>query len=150
MKEYSDAERIAFGAKFGVLSAIYATIAILVLSILGLDFSGGTLENENVNYIRVFIVGVIVAPITEEFVFRTIPIKLFASYIKIIRNIIIFLTSFVLFGWLHGGPQFMLIQGVMGLLYAYVYLKQGYLASVVAHGTHNAIVIALAVFFSSL
>ncbi|OGZ58225.1 MAG: hypothetical protein A3F94_02540 [Candidatus Spechtbacteria bacterium RIFCSPLOWO2_12_FULL_38_22] len=137
-----------FGIGFGVLSVVYSSIAVSILSALGLNFSGGILGDKNVNYVRVFITAVVAAPIIEEFLFRTLPIKLFASHTKIVQNIVIFLTSFVLFGWLHGGPQFMLIQGVTGLLYAYVYLKRGYFTSVIAHATHNAIVVTLIILFS--
>lgn len=147
MKKHGNLERVRFGISFGILSVVYAIVAIIILRALGLNFSGGIFENKNVNYIRVFIIVLIVSPILEEFLFRVVPIKMFVPRTKIVKNIIIFLTSFVLFGWLHGGPQFMLVQGVNGLILAYTYLKRGYLASVVAHGTHNFIAVVLAILF---
>lgn len=79
------------------------------------------------------------APFVEEFAFRKVPLDLikkpdYASYATFL-----ILASSLLFGWLHFGVWSLPIQGVAGLVFAYLYLKNNfsYLSSVILHSMWN-------------
>jgi membrane protease YdiL (CAAX protease family) len=81
----------------------------------------------------------IMAPLTEEVVFRLFPLTLVKhSHPNII--IATTLASSILFGYAHkNGYYSILYQGVMGFVFACVYIKNGfsYWSSVVLHGLWN-------------
>lgn len=82
---------------------------------------------------------VIWAPLWEELAFRHAP-ALLAKALgeKFLLPIII--ISCGLFGWGHGnGPESLLLQGVMGFVFFYVYIKNGYSywSSVALHSLWN-------------
>lgn len=88
-------------------------------------------------YFKVFM-ACIWAPLWEELVFRNAPLQLIrGSQTNPIHVIVI--TS-ALFGWLHGGPVNIMIQGVYGVVFSYVYLRNGYCywSSVILHSLYNA------------
>ena len=107
-----------------------------------------------------FFFAVLLAPLWEEFAFRRYWLKkklrkidkeaiekpeLAEKIGKIpIWEVVVF-TSIV-FGIAHGGPVNLLIQGVSGLLLAYVYLRTGrcFWAAVVYHALFNATLILFA------
>jgi membrane protease YdiL (CAAX protease family) len=66
----------------------------------------------------------IFAPCLEEFVFRVGFIGLVKDKPNLLFPVII--LSSALFGWLHGGAENWLVQGVMGFILACVYVKNGY------------------------
>lgn len=85
----------------------------------------------------------IVAPIWEELAFRVAPLKLAKKFGEDTFVPIIIISS-VLFGWGHGyGAESLLMQGVMGLVFSYVYLKNGFSAwsSMTLHALWNFMVI---------
>lgn len=73
-----------------------------------------------------FFFAVIWAPLWEELVFRRAP-ALLAKALGENFLLPITIISSAVFGWGHGnGPESLLIQGVMGFVFFYVYIKNGY------------------------
>jgi len=88
----------------------------------------------------------ITAPIFEEMIFRYAPLELLKST-QIFREnkwLIVFLIG-ILFGWLHGNYYNVYCQGVMGVAFGWVYIKNqmSYISAVVAHSLYNFLVIIL-------
>ena len=81
----------------------------------------------------------LIAPLTEEVIFRLLPLTFVQNQKKdIILTTVI--ASSVLFGWAHGhGYISILYQGVMGFVFACVYIKNGYnyWSSVILHSLWN-------------
>lgn len=84
---------------------------------------------------------VISAPLWEEVVFRWFPLYCTKTLAKEYKIPIILATS-AIFGYLHGGPEHVWIQGVAGLIFACVYIKNGYhyWSSVILHAVWNYMV----------
>ncbi len=78
------------------------------------------------------------APVWEEFCFRYAPIAL-AKLVpdgKAVLPIVIITSAF--FGWQHHhGPYSLLLQGVMALVFSYVYLRNGIWWSIGLHSAWN-------------
>lgn len=154
-KEYTAYEKLVFGMRLGILSSSYAILAVLFLkSILGIEFSSNDLDSpeltfDSVDFLFLGFTLVVFAPVIEEFLFRLLPIKIGRIFGKKFLFLMIFLVSFILFGWIHGGPQYILIQGVSGLIFAYAFLKKGgYWTSVFAHATHNFVIFSAIILLS--
>jgi len=81
------------------------------------------------------------APLWEEAIFRHAPLQLIKG--SQINPFFIVLLASALFGWLHGGAQNVLIQGVYGLIFSYVYIKNEYsiVSSMALHSLWNASVL---------
>lgn len=88
----------------------------------------------------------LIAPFTEEILFRAGPLQLIksinfrseSSKAKMIFLTVIF--SSIVFGWMHGyGWESVLKQGVMGLVFSIVYIRTGYsyLSAVTLHSLWN-------------
>lgn len=84
--------------------------------------------------------GCIFAPLWEELIYRHSA----ALVVKALKNddlmLPVILISSAIFGWGHGfGPESLLRQGVGGLIFFYVYLKNGrsYWSSVLLHAMWN-------------
>ena len=78
------------------------------------------------------------APIWEEAVFRYAPLQLIRS--SQVDSLSVVLLSSALFGWLHGGAGNVMIQGVYGLIFSWVYIKNDYsiVSSMFLHSLWNA------------
>lgn len=82
------------------------------------------------------------APVWEEAVFRYAPLQLIrGSQIDLVPVV---LLSSALFGWLHGGAGNVMIQGVYGLIFSWVYIKNEYslISSMILHSGWNMSVLA--------
>jgi len=79
-------------------------------------------------------------PIFEEAIFRELPYKLFKPDKEKELLFIIFVA--IIFGWLHGSYMHIFAQGVAGIAFGWVYLRNGYsyLSAVAAHGLYNLMV----------
>lgn len=90
-----------------------------------------------------FVFQCILAPLWEEGVYRYAPIQIARKLKKSSGQdftIPIIIISSALFGWGHGnGPVSLIIQGVMGVLLSYVYIKNNYSywSSVLVHFLWN-------------
>jgi membrane protease YdiL (CAAX protease family) len=107
----------------------------------------GYMEAEVETPLHIFFFSVIVAPLWEELAFRVGPLT-FARGLQSNTNdksvlIGVTIMASAIFGWGHGfGPISILIQGVMGFIFACVYIKNGYhyWSSVILHATWNFMV----------
>lgn len=88
-----------------------------------------------------FVTACLIAPITEELVFRWSPLTVVKRY-PVLTWPVIVISSWV-FGWMHGGPTHVLIQGVFGVVFSVVYIRNGYCywSSVFTHFLWNTTVI---------
>lgn len=78
------------------------------------------------------------APLWEETIFRYAPLQLIRG--SQIDPVPVVLLSSALFGWLHGGAGNVMIQGVYGLIFSWVYIKNEYslVSSMTLHSLWNA------------
>jgi membrane protease YdiL (CAAX protease family) len=84
--------------------------------------------------------GLTVAPIFEELVFRFIPLTLLKDTQLFKEKSMYFVAILaILFGAIHGGFYNILIQGVAGFAFGWVYVKNGmsYWSAVSAHFLYN-------------
>lgn len=98
-----------------------------------------------------FIFSIIVAPLWEELAFRVAPFKI-AKIFGDAALLPVLILSTCLFGWGHGyGPVSLLNQGTTGLIFAMVYLKNGYSywSSVSLHALWNLMVIYFLPYYTS-
>jgi hypothetical protein len=104
------------------------------------------------NPLWLFFLACVMAPLWEEFCFRLAPIRLAQLLTGIAKNTgaqmsIVGITAVafaIWFGWCHGyGVISILIQGVGGLFFAWIYLKNNnsYWSCVAAHAIWNFMVI---------
>lgn len=80
---------------------------------------------------------VLLPPLWETFVFISVP--LYVAYKYSFPMIYTILFASIVFGLGHGGLTGLCLQGVMGLIFSYVYVKEGYWSAVVTHGGWNLI-----------
>ena len=78
----------------------------------------------------------IFAPIWEEIAYRYIPLTIAIrhfkkSFIQIAIGLAIF------FGYIHGSPLNIMIQGVWGLLFTFVYIRNGLVYAIASHALWN-------------
>jgi membrane protease YdiL (CAAX protease family) len=123
---------------------------LYLISLSGISLTSA-LDRSNLIFI------VVVSPVFEEAIFRTLPFMLALWYVILRRNhdatylplktaLPVAFWSSLLFGVIHGGYGHILIQGVAGFMYAMIFLKmsrlgkdprRGYLASTLTHGIWN-------------
>lgn len=90
-----------------------------------------------------FFMACIWAPLWEELIFRHVP-GLISRKLDIDFTLPIVLLSSAIFGWVHGnGAESIMHQGVTGLIFFWVYLKNGYsyTSSVILHMIWNFFVL---------
>lgn len=107
--------------------------------------------------LSMYFFGVVYAPIVEEITYRLIPITLIFTLTRVVLPYV--LPEFLLvlccsvlvsahFGYVHGGPVNILLQGVSGLVFTVMFLKwsgfgrdlvKGLVASMTLHATVNAV-----------
>jgi uncharacterized protein len=85
----------------------------------------------------------ILAPIWEEYVFRHIPLKWVSSFSNKDYTWAVMVISSVLFGLIHGGVYNIFIQGVVGMISAWLYFRndKSYWSCVVYHMAYNMYII---------
>ncbi len=82
-------------------------------------------------------------PIFEELIFRHIPAQILKKTEIFQQNKWWFvLVSGVIFGWLHGSYYNIFCQGVAGIAFGWVYIKNGYsyYSAVASHSLYNFLV----------
>lgn len=90
-----------------------------------------------VDNVYMFFTSCVIAPIWEEAAFRFGPLEVIRGNDKFLLPVVV--MSSVLFGWLHGGPSHIMIQGVFGVIFCWLYIKNGYsyVSSVILHSLWN-------------
>jgi membrane protease YdiL (CAAX protease family) len=124
-----------------ILAAV--TAAILWVTVFGkfidtLKGFGSLLRPRSIDYFS----ALILAPIWEEYIFRHIPLKWVSSFNNKDYTWAVMVITSVIFGIVHGGPSHIFIQGVVGLVSAWLYFKndKSYWSCVVYHMSYNAYV----------
>lgn len=114
--------------------------AMLIDQFLGfMDFAGHPWGiTPQMPTIQKIVFGCIVAAGWEELVFRFAPLEI-AKRLDGGFLIPIIIISSALFGWIHNGVGGILIQGVMGAVFCWVYIKNGwsYWSSFALHSMWN-------------
>lgn len=88
------------------------------------------------SFIEGFLISVVLAPLTEEFLFRKLPLSITKSYLpKYVLTVSI--ASSIIFGLIHGSSINVLIQGMFGLIWCRIYLKHGFWLCVLSHALWN-------------
>lgn len=84
------------------------------------------------------------APLTEELIFRKAVLDI-AKDLRPSFMLPIVILSSAIFGWLHGAYVNVAIQGVLGAIMAWVYIKNGYhyWSSCILHAMYNGSIILL-------
>jgi membrane protease YdiL (CAAX protease family) len=79
----------------------------------------------------------ILAPVWEELAFRYAPLELSKKFEGTLLPVVA--ISSILFGYQHGGVGGIMIQGVLGAIFCWVYVKNGYslLSSMTLHSLWN-------------
>lgn len=126
-------KNILFGAVFYLF---WSSIVLFLYKKFIPEFNLITLQFFHPSQIYTFISSCILAPVVEEIIFRFFPLEL-AKILKVEGLTIIFIIlSSVIFGLIHTGGKFAVpVQGIAGLLFCYVYIKNGYslISSILMH-----------------
>lgn len=92
-----------------------------------------------------FFFSCIIAPLWEEIIFRLLPLKAILLAPEKYKNGmlgVVAISASIIFGYLHFGPISILIQGIGGALYCWLYLRnKSILSPMIAHAIWNFTVI---------
>lgn len=126
---------IQFCKKFNNIFVGFTILLIwATISINGMDWISSISPSVN----NLFWV-VLIAPVWEEAAFRYAPITIAMLFNKKLVLPVVIISS-AIFGWGHGhGAYSVMLQGVGGLIYAWIYIRNGYSywSSVTAHSMWN-------------
>ncbi len=93
--------------------------------------------------------GIFLAPLVEEFVFRWLPLTLAlkVAFFKEDKENLYILVAFLacIFGYIHGSFYNILIQGVAGFFFGWVYIKNGmsYWSAAATHFLYNFVCLVI-------
>lgn len=129
-------------------NVIFVCLSALLAWVTCIDLFLNWLRLSDLYLLKALFFSCICAPIFEELIFRHIPLqtaKLIydpstAKGLKL-TMLTVMMSSFI-FGWGHGhGWNSVLIQGVCGVVFSYIYLKNNYSywSAVLAHSIYNLI-----------
>ncbi len=83
-----------------------------------------------------FFASCILAPVWEEFIYRHVPLQIAKNYFK--KNLVeIAIGCAVVFGLHHGCSLNILIQGVFGIMFTWVYIRNGLKWAICSHALWN-------------
>lgn len=126
-------KNILFGA---FMYIIWATVILAIYHLFIPEFKPGSSINFNFSKEFLFVEMCIFAPLFEELLYRVLPLESAKLFNKARFTLLTALLSSVIFGLAHsGGTWAVPVQGVGGLFFCYVYLKNGssYWSSVLMH-----------------
>lgn len=128
----------------GVFMAIFAQYIANIIEIFVLNIKT-TSENTQVlmditRAVPIFmILTALIAPILEEIVFRKV---IFGTLYKRTNFFIAGLISALIFGFVHGEPQHLLVYASMGFVFAFLYVKtKRIIVPIIAHMAMNSLVV---------
>ncbi len=87
------------------------------------------------------------APFIEEALFRMFPLSLVSGLKREQVRAVLIAVCAIIFGWAHGSPMNVFIQGFVGLMLGWLYLKNNtsqwasYISCVIVHAAYNFTVI---------
>lgn len=87
------------------------------------------------------------APFIEEILFRMFPLTLVQTCRPAAIRAVTLAVCFVIFGWAHGSPLNVFIQGFVGLMLGWLYIKNAssqwasYISCVAVHALYNLTVV---------
>ena len=90
--------------------------------------------------LRMFLVVCVLVPLVEEIMFR-LPLLFFFEKPKWL--FVALIISSTIFGYLHGGIHGVFLQGVIGLIAGYNYIKSGFFWAWLIHCSYNFYVVFL-------
>lgn len=83
-----------------------------------------------------FFLACVFAPVWEEIAFRYVPLTIASRYFK--KSFIqIMIGSAIVFGLGHGSPINIMIQGVWGLMFSIIYIRNGLVYAIASHALWN-------------
>lgn len=95
------------------------------------------------NFLILSILAILLAPLSEELVFRVIGYMFFSRYLRIKKRLSAFLSAFI-FSFLHGEFIYMPALFVLGLALQGLFLKNRSITpSIMLHSLHNTIVLCV-------
>ncbi|WP_249871600.1 CPBP family intramembrane glutamic endopeptidase [Oceanobacillus saliphilus] len=128
----------------GIFMALFAQgIAVTIeMELFGID-PGSENTQQIMDITRAaplfMIIPAIIAPILEELIFRKI---IFGSLYKRMNFFFAGLLSALIFGFIHGEPQHILIYASMGFVFAFLYVKtKRILVPIIVHAGMNTLVV---------
>ncbi len=144
--------KILRGMGIGLVSLFFAVSLSNMIHIYGGIPIGGLFpKHASFAFLLIQLFGaVVMAPIIEEFCFRLVPIDIVRS--RTDSKFFLWFAvgiSTIIWGLLHGNVYNMLIVTPGGILFSWAYIRWGYMTSVIAHATHNFVII-MALFYFSL
>jgi membrane protease YdiL (CAAX protease family) len=134
-KSKSLSEKIAIFISAYILCILWAFLFDFSIKIMGYPYEieGGHYES----YIHFVFYSFIFAPLWEELAFRYAPLEIAKKLGKDTILPMMILSS-AIFGWGHyNNPESVLLQGMLGFIFSYVYLKNGLLWSMLLHSIYN-------------
>jgi len=87
------------------------------------------------------------APVVEEAIFRMLPLTIVKNSRPDVVRAVVIVVCGIAFGWAHGSPLNVFIQGAGGMILGWLYLKNSrnqltsYLSCVIVHAMYNFTVV---------
>lgn len=117
---------VRFCFRLLLLDYLYCIIAVALLTGFGVHFADRA-EGIALSW-QFLLFTLLLVVFLEELVFRFLPLFIAVSLFGSSRRwavLVVAALASVVFGWAHGGPQYILVQGVGGLFLSAVFLKCG-------------------------
>lgn len=128
----------------GVFMAYFAQIIAASIEIYVLGIDPGSANTQGIMQVTraapiFMLIPAIIAPVMEEIIFRKI---IFGSFYKWMNFFFAGLLSALIFGFVHGEPQHILIYASMGFVFAFLYVKtKRIIVPIIVHAAMNTFVV---------
>jgi len=143
-RDAASVNTVVLWSVLGVFMAYFAQIIAASIEIYLLGIDPGSQNTQGIMEVAraapIFIlIPAIIAPIMEELIFRKI---IFGSFYKRMNFFFAGLLSALIFGFVHGEPQHILIYASMGFVFAFLYVKtKRILVPIIVHAAMNTFVV---------
>ncbi|WP_044477007.1 CPBP family intramembrane glutamic endopeptidase [Oceanobacillus massiliensis] len=128
----------------GIFMAYFAQAIAVSIEIYVLGIDAGSENTQQIMDITraspiFMLIPAIIAPILEELIFRKI---IFGSLYKRMNFFLAGVLSALIFGFIHGEPQHILIYASMGFVFAFLYIKtKRIIVPIIVHASMNTLVV---------
>lgn len=130
----------------GLFMAYFSQIIAVTIEVSLFGIEAGSANTQQIMDVSraaplFLIIPAIIAPVLEELIFRKI---IFGTLYKRMNFFFAGLLSALIFGFIHGEPQHILIYGSMGFVFAFLYVKtKRILVPIIVHAGMNTIAVLM-------
>lgn len=134
-------KQVALKVRSILLALAFSALWTVTVGTIMADITGTPIDHSLPdNAVLYLIFACLITPLWEEAVYRYAPLEL-GRGLGVQNKLPIIVLSCFFFAISHGqGYMFLMIHGVLGAVFSWVYLKSGYASAVITHSCWNFIV----------